>query len=176
MNDVVEFKISPPLVAIEQYLKPIARQMRDLRLPLKKSSIYLDRWVQQNFRAQGQKLSTGRWPPFKLGGRRLKRKIRGKNFDPATFSKVDRGARLLQDTGRLRNSFRPFFSNTDAGIGSKLKYAPFHEFGVPKRKLPARRMLPRKAEVQKGVKDIFVNHVRDALARGKYPFANGGGA
>ena len=73
-----------------------------------KVSIWLDRWVQKNFKSEGG--SVGGW-------KKSQRAIR-------------QGGMTLQDKGRLRSSYVPFATNTTAGIGSGLHYAADHEEGL----------------------------------------------
>jgi phage gpG-like protein len=169
MTKETEFIITPSLREVRKYLLDVEKRVKTLRVPLKKTSIFLDRWVQWNFRDQGQKLGSDKWPPFKGGGRKKK----GRKFEPFTFRRNDRGARLLQDTGRLRNSFEPFYNARNAGVGSDLHYAKYHEYGVSKRNLPARRMLPKRKEIIKDVREIFRDHVVDSISKGRYPFKKG---
>ena len=117
-------------------------KLQDTKTPFKKISIFLDNWVQKNFKTQGQMV--GGWEPFKIGGRWIK----GKGLDT--------GAKLLQDTGRLRASFLPFASKNDAGIGSDLPYSKIHQEG---KGVPKRRVLPQKGEVFDDAKKILENHV-----------------
>ena len=100
--------------------------------PNKKSAIYLDQWVQQNFRTQGGKV--GGWLP------------------------IHREGMILQDTGRLRASFEPFYNQFNAGIGSDLPYSKVHEFGT--NRIAQRRILPRHHEVDADLFKIYDQHVR----------------
>ena len=86
--------------------------MQQTEEPHAKVAVFLDRWVQTNFRKEGGLV--GRWKKLKLGGRRLT----GGGFDPT--------AKILQDTGRLRISFIPFSNRRTAGIGSDIPYAKKH--------------------------------------------------
>lgn len=43
-------------------------------------------------------------------------------------------------TGHLRQSFRQFYDNDQAGVGSEVPYSQYHETGTPR--LPQRAMLP----------------------------------
>lgn len=108
----------------------------------KKISILLDQWVKRNFSSEG-KLAGG-WKKLKLGGR-WKR------------GKLDRSAKILQDTRALNRSFLPFSDKTKAGIGSKLSYAADHEYGVPARRLPIRRMLPLGKDIKVEAEKIVAN-------------------
>lgn len=115
--------------------------------PYQKASAFLDRWVQKNFSSEG-KLATGQgWTAFsKYNARALR--------DPS--------AKLLQDTGRLRSSFQPFYNVFNAGIGSKLHYAEKHEEGEG---VPERPMLPEKKQVWPDVKEILNMHTMESLKK-----------
>lgn len=105
------------------------------------AGVFLDQWVQKNFRTEGGNI--GGWPQFALGGR----KKRGL---------FDATAKLLQDTGALRISFKPFASNKNAGIGSDLDYSEYHNEGIG---VPQRRMLPKQSEVNGPLRDILEGYV-----------------
>jgi phage gpG-like protein len=115
----------------------------------RKVSIWLLRWVSENFRSEGGKV--GGWLPFKHGGR-------------VTKKGINTSAKLLQDTGALRKSYQPFYSRVNAGVGSDIPYSAFHEFGVPMNNLPIRRMLPsgEDREVQDAVIRIYDAHIKRA--------------
>lgn len=55
--------------------------------------------------------------------------------DPKTGKRISRrptkrgGTKLLQDTGRLRNSIRWAANNLEARVFTKVKYAGYHEYG-----------------------------------------------
>ena len=138
----------------EQATKKLRQVMRKVRNPSranKEVSVWLMRWLNENFKSQGGKV--GGWKPFKLGGRKL------------PGGGVDSSAKLLQDTGRLRASFSPFYSRTTAGIGSNLNYSVAHELGLPHKNLPSRRMLPLGSDqaVNAGIIKIYDRHIRRAL-------------
>lgn len=175
MSRKVRFEVKPPITAVRfAYLIPIKKGMTNLEIPMKKISTWLDSWVKRNFKDQGQKLpGTHKWKPFKLGGRWVTETLAGtktRYFEKETFNKGTRGARLLQNTGVLRGSFKPFFTDKTAGIGSDVFYAKYHEFGIKERNLPARRMLPLNKEVRPDALKIFERHVRDSIKKGKYPY------
>lgn len=115
---------------------------------MRQVSIFLDRWVQLNFREEGGKV--GGWTPFKYGGRETTNAKSNAKIDGRY---VNTTAKLLQDTGRLRISFIPFATTTNAGIGSDLPYAKGHEEGTSK--LPQRRMLPKAPEVEDDCRQII---------------------
>lgn len=124
-------------------LRKLAKDVGDTTGVNRQVSIWLLRWVNDNFRSEGGKV--GGWPPFKLGGRRK----RGGG--------IDRTAKLLQDTGRLRASIQPFHSRRNAGVGSAIIYAGPHDTGLPRRGLPQRRILPidTDSDVEKSILRIY---------------------
>ena len=137
--------------AATRKLRQVIRSVRNPRPANRRVSVWLLRWVNENFKSEGGKV--GRWKPFKLGGR----KIPGGG--------IDRSAKLLQDTGTLRASFSPFHSRNTAGIGSGLSYSITHELGLPHQNLPARRMLPLATDrdVTNGIIRIYDHYIRTVL-------------
>ncbi len=127
--------------------------LKDGSVPMRQASIYLDRWVQKNFKGEGS--NVGGWAAFAYGGRlTTKSKATAKN----SGRWVNFTAKLLQDTGHLRISFLPFATQTNAGIGSDLPYSKYHQDGG--KNLPQRRMLPEKNEVMADLTQILDNWVR----------------
>lgn len=132
-------------------LRELRRKVKNPSQANRRVSVWLLRWVHKNFKTEGGEV--GGWLPFKLGGRRRK------------GGAIDASAKLLQDTGRLRASFIPFYSRTNAGIGSSLPYAEAHDQGLPGRGLPARRLLPRQDdnEVAKKVVEIYDFYIKEVI-------------
>ena len=146
---------SPNLAKAKKQGKRVFKAM-DLKKVNKAASIFLDQWVQINFKGEGSLV--GKWQPFVKGGRVLT-----KNTKPQRSSgkKIDNSAKLLQDHGTLRSSFRPFYDSRVAGIGSKLPYAKTHDQGLGN--AIERRMLPVDKEVQTQLRRMYGKHVRVAL-------------
>lgn len=120
-------------------------EVKKLNVPLAQASIFLDRWVQKNFRTEGG--NVGGWPRFAAGGRSTR-----KGFDTS--------AKLLQDTGRLRASFSPFATRDNAGVYSDLDYSKPHQEGIG---VPQRRMLPKIVEVRADVAKIMKSYVDNVV-------------
>lgn len=139
--------VKPTLEQLEARNKRRKDKLSKMENAFQPASVYLDRWVQTNFKSEGG--NVGGWEPFKLGGRRLK----GGGIDPS--------AKLLQDTGRLRASFFPFATRRDGGIASDLPYAKVHHKGEGR--LPERRLLPKKAEVIDKIRKIFKTFIGRAI-------------
>lgn len=134
---------------IQAELRQRIEKLKNLREPNQKVAIILDRWVQRNFKTEGGHV--GGWTPFKRGGR------------PLPGGGIDTTAKLLQDTGALRLSFRMFWDSKQAGIGSRLKYSKPHEEGTSR--LPQRRMLPAERDVIRPILRVYNRHVADLTRR-----------
>lgn len=143
-----DFKSKPSLDEVKKELAEKRARLTDLRVPYTRAAAFLDQWVQRNFRGEGDKF--GGWQPFAAST--LKR------MDPKRSP-----AKLLQDTGRLRLSFFPFAHKEDAGIGSALPYAKFHQEGGGN--LPARPMLPKSSLVAGDVRRIFKDYTTEIITK-----------
>ena len=125
-----------------------ARKGLSSKKPYQKVAALLDRWVQKNFQKEGRLSTKSGWAKFsEFNSRKIK--------DPK--------AKLLQDTGRLRSSFIPFYSLLTAGIGSGLDYSIKHEEG--KDGLAKRKMLPTKKQVWPDVKKALNTHTKATLQK-----------
>ena len=133
----VEFR--PSLDRVRSAIAKRARELKDRTVPNAQIATYLDGWVQRNFRGEGALV--GGWTPFKRGGR----------YIPGVG--LDTSAKLLQDTGALRASFRTFYNSDVVGIGSDIPYAKYHEEGTDV--LPQRRMLPQQDDVRADILRIY---------------------
>lgn len=154
---------------LARFTKKQRAMMKTRKMAHRDIAIMLDRWVLRNFRSQGG--SVGGWTPFAVycvGGprspyKKVKTCGRGRVLGKGKKRRLDKTAKLLQDTGRLRASFKLFYSDDDAGIGSNLDYAPPHERGQGH--LPQRRMLPNDREVRRDITRIYENHIKKALKK-----------
>jgi phage gpG-like protein len=140
----VEVKICPSRAAMKKDVDAAREKIKDQKTPYKRASVLLDQWVQRNFKTEGD--FTGGWTSFSNMNRRWM-------SDPS--------AKLLQDTGRLRSSFKPFASIRDAGIGSDLKYSEPHNEGLGH--LPERRMLPNEKDAWPIVQKVWGLHIKEAF-------------
>ena len=152
---LIKVETTPTLEQVKARWGKRFDDLKDKSVPYKKASIYLDRWVQTNFKTEGGKV--GGWKPLAAGGRYKK-------------GKFDANAKILQDTARLKFSFIPWATKTNAGIGSDIPYSEPHEKGL--NGLPMRRMLPRRREVIGDIREIFNQHIRDSF-RGMMKQARG---
>jgi phage gpG-like protein len=101
----------------------------DRRIPNRQLATQLYGWVLRNFQ-QGGGMQTPVWAPLKASTLKAKKR---KGYS---------GTPLIR-SGHLRQSFRQFYDNDQAGVGSEVPYSRYHETGSPK--LPQRAMLPNQA-------------------------------
>lgn len=138
-------EIRPDLKKASAALRKRVREMTDLTTPNRRIATFLDNWVQRNFDSEGE--LSGGWTPFAAGGRWI----------PGIG--LDASAKLLQHTGELRASFRPFYDSKQVGIGSDLERAKYHEEGTST--IPARPMLPREKDIIEPVLEIFNRYFKE---------------
>lgn len=138
--NLINVGVNPSLDTVKERWGKRFEELKDKSVPYKKASIYLDRWVQLNFRTEGGRV--GGWQKSRAAERRH--------------------GKTLQDTGRLRASFIPWATRRNAGIGSDVPYSETHEKGLDG--MPVRRMLPKRKEVIADIRLIFNAHVQSAFA------------
>lgn len=154
-SPLIEMTVTPTLAQVKIRAAELHLALKDRRDVNKRLMVYLDQWVQLNFRSEGGKV--GGWKPLAAGGRWKTSASGRRKFDPS--------AKILQDTGRLRISFVPFERGDTVGIGSDIPYSEPHEKGEGN--VPQRRMLPKEREVQADVKRIYEHFVGETIKRKK---------
>jgi phage virion morphogenesis protein len=77
---------------------------------------------ERNFDEEGRPAP---WPPLK----------------PATLRQKPAGLRILEHTGRLRRSIATRVESNALVASTEVPYAAAHQFGAPRRRLPARPFL-----------------------------------
>ncbi len=119
------FKIEVTDAPVIAALNKLAAAGRDLAPAMRAIATALLSQTEDNFDAESGPL--GKWPAVK--------------------DKKRQGGKILQDTGRLAASVTPFWSATEAGVGSNVIYAAIHQLGGKagrglKTTIPARPYLP----------------------------------
>lgn len=123
--------------------------MTDTSVANRQASIALYGWLIRNYDKEGA--SIGGWAPLSPRTIAEKKKI-GKE-------------KMLVRTGALRQSFLPFYTKDNAGVGSELSYSQRHEEGDPDKNLPARPMLPpRDVTLDIGIR-VYGNYVRQQVRK-----------
>lgn len=111
---------------ITQRLDRFQAAMEDTTQPNRQASIAMYGWLIRNYDREGAAI--GGWEPLSPRTIAEKKKL-GKE-------------KMLVRSGAMRQSFVPFYTKDNAGVGSELSYSKAHEDGNPSRNLPARPMLP----------------------------------
>lgn len=99
--------------------------------------IIVDRWIQKNFQTEGKPF--GGWDrlqPVTIAGRRKKGK----------------GAKILQDTGNLKDNWKHFWNSAYGRIRSGTPYAKYHDSADERSRLPRRQILPDEKHI---IKDLI---------------------
>jgi len=117
----------------------IAGASRDRTTPNRQLGVQLQGWVLRNFQSGGG-LQTPAWAPLAASTAKQKARL-GYSGTP------------LIRTGHLRQSFRSFYDNDSAGVGSEVPYSQYHETGT--QRLPQRAMLPPRAVAIDYAKKIY---------------------
>lgn len=100
-------KIDIQAGAVTAALNRLAAAGQDLTPAMQAIAGVLARQTEDNFSAESGPL--GKWPAVK--------------------DKKRRAGKILQDKGRLAGSVTPFWSATEAGIGTNVVYAAIHQLG-----------------------------------------------
>lgn len=126
-------------------LRQFVKRIREFAVPNKEISEDMYDWVQANFDSDGN-MQRPHWAPLAPGTIAQKQRL-GYPLSP------------LIRTGGLRDSFRPFHSKNEAGVGSSSNIARFHEDGT--RKMPRRSMLPPVGYVRDRSVRIYNQFIED---------------
>lgn len=102
--------------------------------------IVLDRWVQKNFASQGGEHKNNFGPWKKLSLKTIAGRRKG-------------SSKILQDTGRLKNSFEFKASSKGAVLFTRVKYAKKHEFGEGR--IPQRKIMPSDKQAEEIIKPVY---------------------
>lgn len=107
--------------------------------------IALRKWVDENFQAEGSKHSDFnlKWKP--LSPVTIRRRREG--------NKKSLGTKILQDTGRLKTSFKYSATSVQGTLENQVKYSVTHEEGT--RKVPRRKIFPTIRQGEEIVKPAY---------------------
>lgn len=129
---------------VTRRLDRLQAAMEDTTQPNRQASIAMYGWLIRNYDREGALI--GGWAPLAPRTVAEKKEI-GKE-------------RMLVRSGALRQSYVPFHTKENAGVGSELSYSKPHQEGNPARNLPARPMLPpRDVVLDIGIR-VYGDYVR----------------
>lgn len=153
------------LIFLEVIHDAFKKGMEEKREELKKRKdtnakcvAYLDKWIQDNFKTQGEKSINGRWQALSqvtLDRRR----------------KEGKGAKILEDMGYLKSPWKHLYTHNDAKIQSGVNYGMVHELGNPdnrmfgkaKAPIPQRKILPTHEQVWPALQKIYEKFLGEKL-------------
>lgn len=130
----------------------LARQnrLKNLRRYHAAAVVLVDRWVQKNFEDEGRPAMGGSgWRPL----------------SPATIANrraEGAGARILQDTGQLKKRWKHLWDDKTGKLQSAVDYGLSHHTG--RGWLPVRRILPLQQQVEKELKTLLDQFVKESIA------------
>jgi phage gpG-like protein len=141
------------------------RALKDTTLVNKKQATAAFGWVQRNFRSGGQ-LSGGKWEPLARDdkGRTYRQKTHRAGEGQRTH-KPESGAKILQDTGDLRQRWKLDWNRTFAKIQSGVPYGLFHDNPKKGSKLPQRKITPTNNLFMPIAMKIYRQHIKSSAGR-----------
>lgn len=155
------------IVNLSQFTRRIRAKARKLEDrgrrggPFHRSVIFLDGWIQKNFKSDGQlAMGAGGWQP--LAPSTVKARERGWGYyKPKTSS-----AQILRHKGFLMRRWKHDYNDRRAVIENfathkGFYYGPAHDEGTGR--LPERRILPQKKQVEPQIAKIFGKWIRTSL-------------
>lgn len=145
--------------AWSEKFKNISLGLSDQRIAHERAMIFIDQWIQRNFRSSGQMAMGGSgWKPLAESTKMRRRH--------GTNKKRQGQVAILQDTGWLRRAWKHDFSPWRVAVQSMTPYGIYHDSDAPRKKLPQRRIVPRKKQVKDDIMRIYRNHMIEVIRRG----------
>jgi len=133
-------------------LNKLVKQLTQPRATFKKISIVMFKDVMEHFnREEGP---SGKWLKF------LNPKT-GQRQDIRPYGRG--GNKLLQDTGRLKNSIISISTNEGAEVGTNVVYAPTHQFGNKNRNIPQRMFLWLSEKAETEIIKVFMKDLEMSI-------------
>lgn len=115
----------------------------------------LDRWIQKNFETEGQS-AVGGWKPLAPSTLLAREKGWG-NYKHHKSS----SPKILQDTGRLKTTWKHYWDKRRGWIRAGMPYAVTHQEGLGN--VPRRPLIPTKEQIMPTLIKIYGAFVRTNL-------------
>lgn len=132
---------------VRRRLEKIKADLSKRRTANARAIALVDRWVQENFKGEGEKV--GGWAPLKEST------IKGRKRNKTGLVKI------LQSNGDLRRRWDHIIDDDNAILRSGVDYGQYPDKGTSK--MVQRRILPTKEEAWKLVKVVYEDLIRKAL-------------
>ncbi|MCC5644780.1 phage virion morphogenesis protein [Nostoc sp. CHAB 5824] len=129
-------------LAARHGLEKIEHRLHNLRPAFASMGEYMVRRTEQNFKGEHDPDGVA-WAPLS-----------------AAYRKRKRGTKILTESGRLRASITYRADGTQVVVGCNTKYARAHQFGYPKRNLPARPFLGASVEDERELGEILLDYLK----------------
>lgn len=138
---------------LQKRMMGIETDLKRLEQVNQQATVVVDRWIQENFESQGRLAMGGAgWRP--LSEKTLARRRPGDGRG---------GHRILEDTGRMKGSWKHLWTANLAKVQSGVDYADEHQFG--KGRLPVRRILPQDRQIWPRLEKLYRGFIRKILVR-----------
>lgn len=142
---------------LKRLMQDIKAKGKNLSVPMKRAGVLMLGSIGKNFDAQGR---PDKWSPLSQWTLDRRRK-------------EGKGAKILQDTGRLKQSMSyKLEGDNEVAIGTNVEYARIHNEGGTVR-IPAMTIRPKNASVlhwvDKGGNDVFAKSVKMPARTVKIP-------
>jgi phage virion morphogenesis protein len=133
----------------DQLLAELRRRMRDLRPVMEAVGQVIQSGTQQRFIDQ-EDPEGNPWAPLKPSTIALRRR------GPMATGSIQ----ILRDTGRLMNSISYRATSKQVAILTNVAYAGTHQFGYPRRNIPARPFFGYSASDQAAVVEVLNGYIQ----------------
>ena len=151
----------------KQRLSKLARLGGDMPAFYKKVAVELMKSFEKNFQKDGAEYQAGGWPPLKPVYYKWKIHTNARlKKDEDGSLKLEKGAKILRDTGRGKASIRTKSSAKHAEIATSdgRSYMAKHDTGTKHRggRLPQRKIIPEWRHVKKHIVKLLDWEIRKA--------------
>lgn len=152
---MIDYKVVTTSDKLEKFLVRVSNTIKDFTVPLEKSKFIMLRSVDLNFQREGRPIH---WKPLSEMTKKFRRK-------------KGAGAKILQDTGRLKRSISAIPIKDGIRVGTNVQYASVLQLGgsIP---IPARTIVPVKAKALHffmGGKEVFAKSVNQKARTHRIP-------
>lgn len=141
------------LATVQRRMLERSIRMKNMRPANLAAITEIRKWVDNNFQKEGRLHENGKlaWKP--LSKFTLEKRRKGKK----------NGTKILQDTGRLKNSFELSATNKQGTLLNRVNYAVKHEKGFGR--IPQRKIFPEMKQAEKIVKPVYDHFLNKKIVK-----------
>lgn len=141
------------LATIQRRMRQRSIRMKNMRPANLAAATEIRKWVDKNFQAQGSLHDDPRLKWKELSQSTIKARRKGKKP----------GNKILQDTGRLKNSFEISANDRFGTVKNRVNYSVVHEEGT--RKIPQRKIFPEIKQAEKIVRPVYDHFLNKRIVK-----------